>query len=292
MDWNEPLRQFSDLLERFNELLPGMIVGVLLLCLFVLLARVAAWLTRRAAEQQRRHRSLGLALSRITEWGVLAVGLLIAATVAFPTFTPGNLISTLGITSIAIGFAFRDILENFLAGIVILATEPFRVHDQIVYDKYEGTVEDIQTRATTIRTYDGRRVVIPNARLFTNPVIINTAFSARQISSDINLVAGDDVDLARSLILRTIQGVDGVLADPQPDVLVTTLAPTSPMLRVRWWIRPPRRSDAVDVQDRVLRAINTTLTANEIGVPKPMQPTPLANQIGESDEGRTPQHKR
>ena len=284
MDWDEPLQQFSDLVERFNDLLPGMVVGVLLFCVFVLVARAGAWLTRRAADRQRRHRSLGLALSRVTEWAVIAIGFLMSATVAFPTFTPGNLISTLGITSIAIGFAFRDILENFLAGILILATEPFRVNDQIVFDVYEGTVEDIQTRATTIRTYDGRRVVIPNAKLFTNAVTINTAYDARQLHYDIGIGAGDDIGRARSVILETLRGIDGVLADPQPDVLVVALAQNNPLLRVRWWIRPPRWADAIEVQDQVLRAIKSALATQGIGLPIPAQQMSAQDQSKVSAE--------
>ena len=89
----------------------------------------------------------------------------------------------LGIGSVAIGFAFRDILQNFLAGILLLVTQPFRIGDQIVASNYEGTVEDIQTRATFIRTYDGRHVVVPNADLFTDTVVVNTAFEHRGTST-------------------------------------------------------------------------------------------------------------
>ena len=94
--------------------------------------------------------------------------------IAIPSFQPAQLIQLLGISGVAIGFAFLDILQNFLAGILILLTEPFRLGDQIVVGGYEGTVEEIETRATSIRTYDGRRVVIPNSNLFTESVTVNT----------------------------------------------------------------------------------------------------------------------
>ena len=88
--------------------------------------------------------------------------------IAVPNFTPGQLVQLLGLSGVAIGFAFRDMLQNFLAGILILLTEPFRIDDQIIFGDYEGTMENINTRATYLKTYDGRRVVISNAERFTN----------------------------------------------------------------------------------------------------------------------------
>lgn len=124
-------------------------------------------------------------------------------------------------------------LQNFLAGILILVTEPFRIGDQIVFGSYEGTVEDIQTRATIIKTYDNRRVVIPNAELFTNSVTVNTAYTARCLQYDVGIGYGDDIDTAVQVMLEAVRGIVGVLADPAPDVLVVALAESSVTIRVR-----------------------------------------------------------
>lgn len=129
---------------------------------------------------------VALAVFAVALLAVLFIGLLVALSVALPTFQPGDVVPVLGISSVAIGFAFRDILQNFLAGILLLLTQPFRVGDQIAADAYEGTVEDIQTRATFIRTYDGRRVVIPNA-VFTDTVVVNTAFEHRRLEFDVGI---------------------------------------------------------------------------------------------------------
>ena len=121
-----------------------------------------------------------------------------------------QLIQLLGISGVAIGFAFRDILQNFLAGILILLTEPFQIGDQIVVDNFEGTVDDIETRATTIKTYDGRRIVIPNSNLFTKAVTVNTAFDYRRLQYDIGIGYGDDIDRAKQLILEAMHSVDSL----------------------------------------------------------------------------------
>jgi small conductance mechanosensitive channel len=199
------------------------------------------------------------------------------------TGIPANLISALGITGIAIGFAFRDIFENFLAGILILITEPFRINDQIVFGEYEGTVENIETRATTLRTYDGRRVVIPNGELFKNSVVVNTAFDVRRMEHDVGIGYGDDIRAAKKIMLDAISGIDGVLTDPPPDVLTVDFADSSVKIRVRWWVHPPRRADVLDVNDRVLTAIRYALAEHGIDLPFPTHQVLFHDQTEETD---------
>jgi small-conductance mechanosensitive channel len=174
-------------------------------------------------------------------------------------------------SGVAIGFAFRDILQNFLAGILLLLTEPFRIGDQIIVNNFEGTVEDIQTRATMIRTYDGRRVVIPNAELFTQPVIVNTALDIRRLEYDIDIDPSNNAERAKALLLEAISTLEGhgVLKEPVPDALVVAMTANAITIRARWWIEPPRRADALDTQDMVLIAIKKQF--DEHGIQLPIQ---------------------
>ena len=113
-------------------------------------------------------------LCRWLDWfrpASLILGFLIALSVLAPSFEAGDLIKSLGVGTVAIGFAFQNILQNFLAGILLLLQEPFHLGDFIRVRGIEGTVYDIQSRATIVSTKDGRRVVIPNAVLFTSPVV-------------------------------------------------------------------------------------------------------------------------
>jgi small-conductance mechanosensitive channel len=272
-------------------LLPSVVVALVVFAAFV----AAAWGVRavvmRAAARRRRHRNLGLVLGRLAQALIIFVGLLAALAVVLPTFSPGDAIQLLGISSVAIGFAFRDILQNFLAGILILLTEPFRIGDQIVFKGTEGTVEEIQTRATSLRTYDGRRVVIPNAELFTNSVTVNTAFDTVRLEYDIGIGYGDDIETARRLMLEALAGVPGVLRAPAPEVLVVALADFSVTLRARWWVTPPRRKDTLDVRDRVLAALKAALTAHGIDLPFPTQQVLFHDQTEVTDGDRRRQRE-
>jgi small conductance mechanosensitive channel len=119
------------------------------------------------------HRGVALLVGRLVQTTIIVVGFLIAFSVVAPPFHAGDLIKMLGIGSVAIGFAFQTILQNFLAGILLSVHEPFQAGDLISVTGIEGSVGDIQARATVIRTKEGRKIVIPNAVLFTHPVAVS-----------------------------------------------------------------------------------------------------------------------
>ena len=150
-------------LTSFIGRLPALIVAAIVFVLFYGLSLFLTRVVRRATP--RRRQNLGVVFARVARGLTILVGFLVSFSIVAPSFQAADLIKILGISGVAIGFAFQNILQNFLAGLLLLWTEPFRVGDEIKLDTFEGTVEEIQTRATIIRTYDERRVVIPNARL-------------------------------------------------------------------------------------------------------------------------------
>lgn len=274
------------MLDGLIVMLPNIVLAVIVFAIFFFTARAIKSLVRRLTRKHRQARNLGLVLGRLSQGTILLVGLFVALSIIIPSFKAGDLIQLLGISGVAIGFAFRDILQNFLAGVLILLTEPFQINDQIVFKNFEGTVEEIQTRATTIRTYDGRRVVIPNSELFTNSITVNTAFGNRRLEYDVGIGYGDNIDRAKELILEAIASVDKVLQEPPPEALVMELAECTVNIRARWWIAPPRRSDALDTRDKVLCAIKNKLTANGIDLPFPTQQILFHDQTEETDGDR------
>lgn len=275
----------------FMALLPNLLFGLVVFIAFLFAARGVRSLVERVTQNRQQSESLKILLSRLAYVATLILGILVTVTIIVPSFTPASLVSALGIGGVAIGFAFKDIFQNFLAGVLLLLTEPFKLNDQITYKNFEGTVESIQTRATTIKTYDGRRVVIPNAELFINAVTVNTAYDKRRLQYDIGIGYGDDIAVARQLIVEAMKSVEGVLADPPPDAIVVDLASSSVNLRARWWINPPRRADVMDAQDRVLEAIKNTLTAHGIDLPFPTQQILLHDQTEATDGNRQTQRE-
>lgn len=279
------------MLNGFIALLPHIILALIVFAIFFFVARTIKKAVRNLTRDRRQARNLGMVLGRLAQGTTILIGLFIALLIVIPSLKASDLVQLLGISGVAIGFAFRDILQNFLAGILILLTEPFQIDDQIVFKEFEGTVENIQTRATTIKTYDGRRVFVPDSELFTNSVTVNTAFENRCLEYEIGIGYGDDIDEARRLILEAVHGTDGVLETPAPDVIVVDLAGSTVNIRARWWVQPPHRADVLDLQDRVLTNIKNKQTAHGIDLPFPTQQILFHDQTEATDGDRTRQRE-
>ncbi len=282
--------KITSMVQGAIALLPNLVIGLVIFIIFVIIGRIVRGFVRNQT-RDRDARNVGLVFGRLAQGGLIILGFLIAATVVFPSFNPADALATLGIGGVAIGFAFKDILQNFLAGILILLTEPFSLDDQIIYKDYEGTVEQIETRATSIRTYDGRRVVIPNAELFTNAVMVNTAYDRRRLQYDFGIGYGDDIAKAKEIILDVLGSREDVIKDPQPEALVVDLAASTINIRARWWIEPPRRADYMASMDWVLETVCVKLVTAGIDLPFPTQQILLHDQTEETDGNRAKQRE-
>jgi small conductance mechanosensitive channel len=240
--------------------IPALLVAVVVFFFFYLLSILVS---RTILRTTRKHRpNLGVVFSRLVGAATILLGFLVAFSVVAPSFQAGDLIKVLGIGGVAIGFAFQNILQNFLAGLLLLWAEPFRIGDEIKLDSFEGTVEDIQTRATIIKTYDGRRVVIPNADLFTHSVIVNTALDNRRWDYFLSLKGVRDLSQLKSSIIAAVGKAPGVLADPAPEALVMDLGDSdanSVKMHILWSTKASRQHEMLLSYDRVLETIRQTL---------------------------------
>ena len=291
LDLSQPTMALQGMGRNFLYLLPYLVIAAITFALFYIGARYAGRAVLFLVTRRAGHRNLGVVLGRLTQGGLILLGVLVALVIAVPSFKPAQLVQLPGISGVAVGFAFRDILQNFLAGILILLTEPFRIGDQIVVGKFEGTVEDIETRATFIKTYDGRRVVIPNSTLFTDSVVVNTAYPSRRLQFDLGIGYGDDIARARDVMLEAMRGIDSVLADPAPEVLVVDLGASTVNLRARWWVAPPRRTDVIHSASAVIEAFKDKLTAAGIDLPFPTTQVLFHDQTDEWDGDRARQRE-
>jgi small conductance mechanosensitive channel len=248
------------MLDGILARLPSLLVAAVVFLVFYFASALLTRVIRRATEDHRRN--LGVVFARLAGAAVVLLGLLVAFSIVAPSFQAADLIKVLGIGSVAIGFAFQNILQNFLAGLLLLWAEPFRVGDQIKLDAFEGTVEDIQTRATTIKTYDGKRVVIPNAELFTHSVTVNTAFEMRRWEYELSTKDANGLGDLKAFLVNTVSKVEGVLSTPAPEALVMDLGePDTELVKMRltWWTKSPRQHEMVASHDRVLTALRQAL---------------------------------
>lgn len=258
--------------KEFMAMLPLLAAGAVVFLIFWVLAIAIRRSVESIAAKRFDFPSAATAFGRLAHISLLLLGLLLAVTVAFPSMTPAKLFSALGIGGIAIGFAFKDIFQNLLAGILLLIRHPFRAGDEITSGSFTGTVESIETRATYIRTHDGQRIIVPNSVIYTEPVTVITAYDLLRSQCEVSIGYGEDIATTRKILLLTIQKIEGVLNEPAPDVLLSQLGSYAQIIQVRWWTRP-KRSHLMRVQDQVLQAIVEALRDANIETPFPTQVT-------------------
>ena len=247
--------------------LPSLAIAAVLVLLAWALGKLADRIVRRRLAARGRE-DLGQLLGGLLKWALVLTALAFGATMVFPSLAPGDLFAGLGVSSVAIGFAFKDILQNWLAGLLLLLRRPFEPGDQIEVSGFEGTVEHIETRSTMIRTYDGQRVVIPNSEVYGDAVLVKTHDDLRRSQVEVVIGFKEDIPRVRGLLLDAINAVPGVKQDPRSDVLVWDMERTGVELRCRWWTQAFRKN-VVETHSAVVEAIHGCLQRN--GVSRPLE---------------------
>lgn len=288
-DLDTALKQVDSWVDGAIHLLPNFCVALVVLLVFYLLGNFFRLLVQRHLTRRSRD-NLGEVLGSLIKWAVVFAGLLLAATIVMPSLKPGDLIAGLGVGSVAIGFAFKDILQNWLAGLLILIRQPFSVGDQVEVSGFEGTVCRIETRATLIDTYDGQQAVIPNSDIYTNAVLVKTAYEKRRSEYDIGIGYGDDINKACEIIQQTLLDVEGVLKKPKPEALPWELAASWVTIRARWWTHS-RQTDVSHIRARVIAAVKQALDAACIDMPFETCVQLLHDQTEETDGDRNHQRE-
>ncbi len=249
----DSFRQFGG---QFIDRLPRLLAALLVLVVTVLVARAVRRGVGRALRRASTEPHLELLLAKLAYFAVATVGVVVA--LSFGGVNLGWLVGSLGLATVALGFALQDIVGNFAAGIVLLLEHPFTRGDYIATDGAEGTVEDVRVRATQLRSPDGQRVLVPNKQLFTNVLTNASATMRRRVEVVLELPYGQDAAKARELLLAAATGVDGVSDDPPPRLLTEDLGESALSLRLWFWV-DPRAADPVRVRSAVLEAAEAAL---------------------------------
>ncbi len=277
------VNSLRDILGNSIKILPALIAALII----IMLTRYAAQFTRNIAkkigEKAFHSRSLQLLLCKtayITTW---ILGVVFACVIAFPGLRLGDIIATLGLGSVAIGFAFQDIFKNFLSGILILIQRPFRLDDQIIVGDYEGTVEKIDIRTTQIHTYGGERILVPNSQIYTSAVRVRTAFDQRRTDLSVGVDYNTSLPEAKDILQKTIEGVEGVLDKKPPEIDLVGFGDSSIDFVVRYWTHP-RQPQVRQVQTRAIIAIKKALDGANIGIPYPIRTLYFYNQERYNDD--------
>jgi small conductance mechanosensitive channel len=277
-------------LDTLADAAPRAGVALGTLVVLVVLGRLVGALVRRHYCRLDRP-SFANVMSRVVRLAAGLLGVLAAVTILFPTVKPVNVLGSLGFFSIAVGFAFRDILENLLAGILLLFRSPFRTGDEVDIEGTRGSVVEINLRETVVRTYEGRRVLIPNSTVYKNQLVVQTGYDAVRTEGLVGIAYEADVGKAREVALAALSEADGVRADPAPQVLVGELGTSTVDLQLLFWSDPHQR-DVRRARDAALAAVKSALDDAGIEMPAEivvLQGTPSLKAALRDDDTETTQ---
>lgn len=257
--------------------LPYIVAGIIVLILFWLFSRLLRWIFLSGSRRTKLDTQLRVLISRLIAVFMIVIGIFTALSVVIESFDFGQVIAGLGFTSFVVGFATKDILNNFLSGILILWQRPFNLGDYLFVGNNQGRVEHIGVRATMLRKDDGEAVIIPNGEMYSSALTIRGAGKKRRMNLKFNVAFDVDLPKAKGLVLQALQNTDGVVSDPTPTVYVTDFASDGAVLTVQFWI-DTNENKPLKVFDRAALKIIDTLQDGEVAI----NPTgPLAVEVAE-----------
>ena len=265
--WHDFLTPLQNTLQRIISFVPRMLVAFILLALFWAVATLARNVARKSLKRFTHIPwAVRLLIVRSIYLTTIVVGILVALSAANIDVT--TLIASLGVAGFAIGFALKDILENFIAGILLLFARPFEIGDQVKLGEFEGTITDIQIRTTTMHTYSGEQVSIPNSKVFSNPVVNHTRLGQRRYTVDFDTSLTADSALVERETLKVAGEHDDIAADPAPFLRVVSVDTGNDVLswRLYFWGKPVKAVEVKAVSE-VLRSLKKALF--DAGVPTP-----------------------
>ena len=287
--------EVENMASAFFKSLPNLTIALVILIVTLIAGRIIRAIVSTAMRRARVRDALVTLAQNLISIAAWIVGVAIAMTVIFPSVSPSDIIAGLGLTSVAIGFAFKDVFENFLAGVIILGREKLRIGDVIECEDVYGRVESILIRETHVRETDGELVIVPNSYLFKNPVNIETDRTLKRQELVVGVDYDTDMRKAKSVLQDALAGCESVEQSETMDVQCVSFGGSSIDFKLLWW-SGSRPADQRATYDEVAFAVKDALDEAGITIPFPQStlsfreeavPIPLKTRVvKEREEAR------
>jgi small-conductance mechanosensitive channel len=282
----ETLGGFSETFSNFVKLLPligaALLVALLIAAVGYLLASLT-WIWRRMAPNSLLAELIASSIRFVFAIGGIVVALKMVGAGALL----GAVLGGAGIVGIALGFAMRDTIENYVASIMLSVRQPFRANEWVVIDQYEGRVIRLTSRATILMTLDGNHLRIPNSTVFKAVILNYTRNPQRRFEFDLGIGAEDDPNAARQLGIDVLAKLDFVLDDPAPTARLEVVGDFNIIIKFLGWIDQDR-TDWFKARSQAIPAVKSALEEAGFALPEPTYrlrfdpatPLPLQNVTG------------
>lgn len=278
------------MITGFFGQLPYILAGLIVFLVFWLVSKLARKIFMAATRGTKLDTRLRVLVSRMLVVLVLSIGVLTSLTVIIPSFNFASLIAGLGFSSFVVGFATKDILNNFLSGILILWQQPFHIGDYLFVGNNQGKVEYIGVRATSLRKDDGEMVLIPNGDMYSSALTIRGAGAKRRMNLKFCVGYHEPLEKTKRLTREALDAAQGIVHEPPPRVVISNMAAEGVEITVNFWINT-NESKPLEVFDRAAVGIIRTLNNAEIVVFPPGAMVVKQDEDATAAQGEQPRKK-
>jgi len=250
---------FSFIIDK----IPYAIGAILVVIVSFIIAGLLKRLVLTTFAEHSTDDQVSLLIGKVTHIGTLILGFTIALKIVGIDIT-----GIVGMFTLGFGFALQDIIKNFICGALILIQQPFRIGDVIKVGEYFGIVETIESRSTNIKNFNGQRIIIPNANVFSQSVTNFSAHPERRSELIVGVAYGSNLAQAGSIILNILKNHDQILENPEPTVLFTEFGDSSINISAKYWVGVT--ASRFSIQSMLIQQIKIAFDEAGIGIPFPM----------------------
>lgn len=233
---NQIIDKVENWLDSFVTMLPNFVVAIFVVLLTVLVAKLIRKLAYGMMNRITKNEAINRLTASIAFFLTFAFGIFIALRVLNLDQTVTSLLAGLGIVGLALGFAFKDIAANFIAGIYLAIKSPINVGDIVDYQGERGSVKEIGLRSSTINTFQGQDVIIPNRLIMQEKYTHFSINSERRIDLDVGISYGDDLDKVENVALEAIRKITYLKKDKPVDLYYKEFGDSAIIFTVRYWV--------------------------------------------------------
>jgi small conductance mechanosensitive channel len=275
----DALNSVVDKLEGWIDgavlLLPNFVVAILIVVVAAFVARLVRTGVRKLLEHATRQspaaRNVVDLLGTVAYVVVLAVGTFIALSVLGADSFVTTLLAGAGVVGLALGFAFQDIASNFIAGVLMAVRNPFTVGQIIETNGHMGTVRELTLRSTIVETFQGQHVIIPNAKVFQEPIINYSAKRQRRVDLACGVGYGDDLAKAERVAVDAIEGLEMRSASRPVQLYYNEFGDSSINFQLRFWVDFSKQTDFLGAQSEAIKALKTAFDREGVTIPFPIR---------------------
>lgn len=264
----ETLTSWGDSLLR---MLPNALVALMVMVVFIVLARVLGRLTGKALDKWTSNRTVCQLLTTTARVGVVAVGMFIALGVLDLSRVVASLLAGVGVVGLALGFAFQDIVANYISGVIMGLRQPLHLGDIIEVQGVTGTVRGLDLRATTIETFNGQLAIVPNKDVLQSVLTNFSDLGHRRIDVEVGVAYDSDLEQVQAVALAALEALENRAASQPVRVFFTGFGDSSIDLIAHVWIDLNAGHSFLDVRSQIVKAIKRGFDQAGISIPFPIR---------------------